>query len=277
MSYETLMVQLELGRSNAAQLGVTHELAKRMGSTVCGVAAAQPIQVVVGDGFYGGELVRQEVEAVEAEAKTAEKEFRSAMHDHADQPDWRCAMTAMPLSYPIAGLVSDADLIVVGVAQGTESSSGTSRRLDVDDLVMRVGRPVLAVPHKVKHFGFHCALVAWKDTREARRALADALPMLRQMDRVVLAAVVDMEDRETAQAGLDRMVAWLGRHSIAAESRLIAANGSDGDRLLDIAKEEQADLIVAGAYGHSRFREWVMGGVTRNLLHHSGCCVFLSH
>lgn len=278
MSYETLMVQLELGRTNAAPLSVARDLAKRMGAVVSGVAAAQPIQTgMAAEGFYGGEIVIEDTKAIGEEAGVAEKEFHDALNGGVAHPDWTMALTRYPLSERIANATANADVVVVGVAQNGESKSGPSRTVDIDDLVMRTGRPVLAVPLTVKNFGFHCALVAWKDTREARRALTDALPLLKQMEKVVLVEVTSLSDQGQAQTGLAKMVAWLGRHGIEASSRLITALGADGDRLLAVADEEGADLIVAGAYGHSRFREWVMGGVTRTLLYHSNRCVLLSH
>jgi len=278
MSYETLMVQLELGRSNAAPLGVARDVARRMGAVVSGIAAAQPIQTAVAaEGFYGGDLVIEDSQAIEVEAKTAEGEFRAAMNGDAESRDWTVAVTRFPLSDRVAAAASDADLVVVGVAQNGEGDGCGTRRVDIGDLVMRSGRPLLAVPLTIEHFGFRCAVVAWKDTREARRAVADALPMLRNMDRVVVVAVTHAGEQGPAQTGLFKMVAWLGRHGIEASSRLVLAAGNDSEQLIGAAEEEDADLIVAGAYGHSRFREWVMGGVTRALLHKGGRCLLLSH
>lgn len=278
MSYETLMVQLELGRSNAAPLGVAHDLAKRMGAVVTGVAAAQPIQTAIAaEGYYGGDIVIEDTKAIEAEAAAAEKEFHAAMNGCVAHPDWTMAVTRFPLSERIADASANADVVVVGVAQNDRNNPGPTRRIDVGDLIMRAGRPILAVPADVKNFEFRCALVAWKDTREARRALVDALPLLKMMDRVVLVEVTALSEQGPVQAGLAKMVAWLGHHGVEASSRLITALGNDGDRLLSIAEEENADLIVAGAYGHSRFREWVLGGVTRSLLQGGGRCLLLSH
>lgn len=278
MSYETLMVQVELGRSNEAPLGVTRDLAKRMGAMVSGIGAAQPIQTALAaDGLYGGDIVREDVEEIEAEAEKAEAEFHAAIDNCTDHADWTMAVTRYPLSMRIADVAGNADLVVVGVAQKGENNPGPARRVDLDDLIMRTGRPVLAVPLDVKQFRFGCAMVAWKDTREARRALADALPLLRQMDRVVVVEVTSLSDEAPVQTGLAKMVDWLARHGIEASSRRVVATGNDADRLSIAAEEEKADLIVAGAYGHSRFREWVLGGVTRNLLRHGGRCLLLSH
>jgi nucleotide-binding universal stress UspA family protein len=278
MSYATLMVQLELGRSNAAPLSVVRDLAKRLRVPVTGVAGAQPIQTaVMADGFYAGDIVREDSEWIEQEARAAEAEFRSGLTGHAEGLDWEMAVTRYPLSERIADATATADILVVGVAQGSADSSNPTRQVDVDDLVMQTGRPVLVVPLDIRHFEFRTALVAWKDTREARRALADSLPLLRLMNKVVIAAIADPVNQKAVQADLDKMVAWLARHGVAATARLALPAGADGDRLLDLADEEGAELIVAGAYGHSRFREWVLGGVTRDLLHRGRRCLLLSH
>ena len=278
MGYSTLMVQLELGRSNASPLGVAHILAKRLHASVTGVASAQPIQTaVMADGFYAGDIVREDSQWIEEEAKAAEAEFHQEMHGHPEGLSWNMTVTRYPLSERIASAAGTADLVVVGVDQKGDGLSHPSRRVDVDDLVMQTGRPVLVVPLGVETFDFRCALVAWKESREARRALTDALPLLRLMDRVVIAEIADASVQGVAQAGLDRMVAWLARHGVTAVPRLVLAAGFDSDRLITLAEEAGADLIVAGAYGHSRFREWVLGGVTRELLHHGGRCLLLSH
>lgn len=278
MSYSTLMVQLELGRSNEAPLGVAHALAKRLHVPVTGIASAQPIQTaVMADGFYAGDVVREDSDWIEQEAKVAQEEFRKALDGHPEGLDWSMSVTHQALSERIASAAATADLLVVGADQKGDGLSHPSRRVDIDDLVMQTGRPVLVVPHGVKHFDFRCALVAWKNSREARRALTDALPLLRLMDKVVIAQIADATVQGVAQAGLDKMVAWLARHGVTAVPRLVLAAGYDGDRLLTIAEEAEADLIVAGAYGHSRFREWILGGVTRELLHHGGRCLLLSH
>ena len=277
MSYETLMVQLELGRSNAAPLGVTRDLARRLQAPVTGAATAQPIQVVVGDGFYGGDIVREDSDWIDEEARAAEAEFRTGMDGHPYGLDWNMAVTRRSLSERIASVTGIADLLVVGVAQDGAKDSNWTRHVDVDDLIMQTGRPVLVVPRGVEHFDFQCALVAWKDTREARRALADALPLLRLMGRVVIAEIADPAEQGAAQAGLNKMVDWLARHGVTAVSRLVPSRGDAGDQLRALAEEEGAELIVAGAYGHSRLREWVLGGVTRTLLRHGRRCLLLSH
>ena len=120
-------------------------------------------------------------------------------------------------------------------------------------------------------------MIAWNDTTEARRAIADALPLLTQAKHVCVATVTSEADIGDAREKLAEIVLWLARHGITAHAIASPSSGDDATRLDHIADDEAADTIVAGGYGHSRVREWIMGGVTRTLLHHPTRCAFLSH
>src|SRR5581483_12012187 len=121
-----------------------------------------------------------------------------------------------------------------------------------------------------------CALVAWKDTREARRAVNDALPLLRKVKDVVVVEIIEDEaQRDSAHGRLDDVVAWLGHHGVVAAPRVFHFPESEKTR--GKLWEYGADFIIAGAYGHARLREMIFGGFTLDLLKHSPQCAFLSH
>ena len=157
-----------------------------------------------------------------------------------------------------------ADLMLTGVARGDAFDS--SRAVNTGELVLRVGRPVLVVPLAARELRLERVLVAWKDTRESRRAIVDALPLLQQARRVTLGTVAEEGDLAITRARLADVGRWLARHGVVAEQVAAPAIGDDADALWVLAQDLGADLIVAGAYGHSRLREWVLGGVTKNLL-----------
>ena len=139
----------------------------------------------------------------------------------------------------------------------------------------RAGRPVLVVPDGAATAKFETVMVAWTDTRECRRAISDALPMLHAADRVVIAEVaIDAID---ARAPIDDAAAWLARHGVDADKIVARMKGTSIDTHAAVADEVEADLVVAGAYGHSRIREWAFGGVTRDLLLRDRRCTLLSH
>jgi nucleotide-binding universal stress UspA family protein len=123
---------------------------------------------------------------------------------------------------------------------------------------------MLLVPEAGLGLGLRTVVVAWKDTREARRAVADALPLARLAERVLIVSVA--EDDEEAHAGAADVVGWYHRHDIAAEERSLPLVSDPATQLKALALEEGANVIVAGAYGHSRTREWVFGGVTHDFM-----------
>jgi nucleotide-binding universal stress UspA family protein len=119
-------------------------------------------------------------------------------------------------------------------------------------------------------------MICWKDTREARRAVSDALPLLSKVEEVVVVEAIEAESgRDAAHARVDDVISWLKRHDIAAFARVFRCPMEEDS--MEKLFQYGADLIVAGAYGHTRLREWVFGGFTRDLLHRSPVCVLLVH
>jgi len=148
------------------------------------------------------------------------------------------------------------------------------------DLVMQMGRPLLLVPDAVNRLDLRSVLVGWKDTPEARRAVADSIPLLRTAQEVTVAEIPENGASRSAAASRVRdVVAWLSRHGITAAERVPdrAHDTSAAAQFDDIAGAVGAGLIVAGAYGHSRFRELVLGGMTQHLMTQPSRCVLLSH
>ena len=263
MTYSTLMVHLELGRSNSALLQVALDFARRFDSEVIGAAGCQPMQMYYAEG-YSGDVVEREQKSIDEEIKATEMEFRSALSSKVEHVEWRSTARYGPVVEFLAHEARAADLVLTGMPRGDAFDS--SWAVNTGDLVLQVGRPVLIVPLAARELRLQQVLVGWKDTRESRRAIADALPLLRQAARVTLATVADEEDLGIARARLADVAHWLTRHGVVAEQVASPSVGEDADALWALAQDLGADLIVAGAYGHSRLREWVLGGVTKNLL-----------
>lgn len=276
MSYATLMVHLDPAGGNKARLEVAAALAERHGSTVIGVAACDPQPAPYFYGAFGDQVFEKDRARTEAELDGLGQKFRTAMQGRASSVEWRAAL-APPARY-ITREARAADLLVVGAPAGGILADPMVQ-LDIPDLVMQAGRPVLVVPPNVPPLRFHGAIVAWKDTREARRAASDALPLLRHCASVTVAAIEEGGEENLAQSrqGVDDVAAWLRRHGIAAQGLAMLSFGDPASQLETIAAEHGADVIVAGAYGHSRFSEWVFGGVTRHLLTRVPRCLLLSH
>jgi len=269
------MVHLELGQSNATVLGVAAHLAERFGAGVIGISAAQPMQVDYSAGYPCEPLIEQDRAQKAHEAQRAEAEFRAALQGRVAWLDWRAAVVTGSLSGYLAEEARCADLVLTGVTSGAVLDA--SRRTAVSGLVMELGRPMLLVPPGLQGLGLQRIVIRWRETRESRRAAVDALPLLRQAAYVGVAEIVGEQELPAARLRLADVAAWLRRHGITAETLPRSAYCDGAAGLGGIAAEQGADMVVAGAYGHSRLREWALGGVTRNLLLHPDRCMFLSH
>jgi nucleotide-binding universal stress UspA family protein len=167
-----------------------------------------------------------------------------------------------------------ADLIV---------TSRASQNGWIDDVAERAaiesGRPVIVLPEEGDLLSIGREItIAWKSSKEATRAAFDALPLLRKSRRVCLLTVLEDGVENTDLALSAELLASLSRHGVEAEIESIPRIGSSvGHDLLDYAKSRNQDLLVMGLYGHSRFREFFLGGASRDVLGHMSVPVFLSH
>jgi nucleotide-binding universal stress UspA family protein len=277
MTYASLMVSVPLGRSNEALLRVTARLAERFQSGVIGVAACRPIQAVCSDYAVPAKLFEEDRKQIAIQLKAAEAEFRSALQAHARHLEWRPRTTMSALSVHLAREARSADLVLAGI-DNSPSPLDPTRHVDARDLVMQIGRPVLFVPTAAAVATFDRVLVGWKDTRESQRAIADALPFLARATQVTVAGIAAQEELAEVRTQLAEVTGWLEHHGVAAPRSLAAtARGTHANELGALAEELGADLIVAGAYGHSRQRDWVLGGVTSDLLLRADRCSLMSH
>jgi nucleotide-binding universal stress UspA family protein len=273
MTYATLMVHLELEHPNDARLQIAGDLADRFDAKLIGIAACDPQPPYYVHGSFASGLVAHERDEVEKRMADTQARFRAATERRAREIEWRGALER-PTDY-VAREARAADLVITG-ANRDGALLDPLRRLDPSDFVMQVGRPVIVVPPEAEYLRLKNVLVAWKDTREARRAVYDALPLLRRAKEVSVLEVIEGDaDRRAAQTRVDDVAAWLGRHDVTAFGDVMhATNEAD---LFDKLSQADADLVVAGAYGHSRLREWVLGGVTHDLLTRSERCSLVAH
>lgn len=174
----------------------------------------------------------------------------------------------------MARLSRGVDLIVAGGAP----LDRPSRSADTAELVMRCGRPVLVAPPWGGKLRAEVVVVAWKDTRESRGAVADALPFLKAAEAVSVIEVCDYDADAEAELHTFEAVRYLRRHGVTAHAKaIIAPPERVATELNIVAQAIDADLIVAGAYGHTRLGEWLFGGVTRSLIHEPERFALLSH
>jgi nucleotide-binding universal stress UspA family protein len=276
MSYKTVMVSLALDRSNEACLAVAGDLAERFKARVIGIAVSdiRP-SLYFAEGYYAQTVLEEETAAIRKRLSELETEFRTSVSSRAKSLEWRSALT---LSIPyVMQHVRAADVIVVG--QRTEPLVDPSVAVDPSDLAMQGGRPLIVVPPTVQWLDPRSVLVAWKDVREARRAVFDALPILATAKEVTITEMPEQGvDRAEALSHVEDVAGWLRGHGILANAVVpeVESEVAIAEQLDKVAANVGAGVVIAGAYGHSRFREWILGGVTRHLAAESGRCAFLS-
>jgi nucleotide-binding universal stress UspA family protein len=176
----------------------------------------------------------------------------------------------------VLGHARTADLVV---AAQSDRSWQSTLYLDVADrLAVESGRPVLIVANGPPRQGFgKRVLVAWNARREAARAVFDALPLLRRAEQVKAVTVDQQEQESTVAAPAGDICAALARHGVKCVSDRVGPRASVGHTLLTHAAEHGSDLLVMGCYGHSRLREFVLGGASRHVLEHMAIPVLMSH
>ena len=275
MTYATVMVSLALDESNEARLEAAGQIAERFDSGIVGIAAAQfspPVYFTSGE--QAQNLSDQGQALIKKRMSELEVQFREATKNRAKYVEWRCA-----IDFPARYILQEARCADIIVSGGQSNALSDPFALaSPKDLVMQAGRPLLIAPDNVSWLDLRSVLMAWKDTPEARRAIAYSLPMLRKAKEVTVAEIVeDGDNRSAAVSRVRDVVAWLSRHGVSA-SEVVPEDGGDVIAQLDaIAANVGAGVVVAGAYGHSRFRELILGGMTQHLMTQSSRCVLLSH
>ncbi|WP_046864129.1 universal stress protein [Microvirga massiliensis] len=279
MSYGSLLVHVENGSTSSdARLALAVALADRFDAALIGVAA-EAVRPPPVDGMGGallvGDIMVAEDEQIQADLEAAEQRFRAHPGVQDLETDWRAAV-GRPVEV-LAREARAADLLVIG-RDLERLRAGSYRALDPGEMVMAAGRPVLVVPSGAQRLSADHVLVGWKDAREARRALWDASPFLRAAEEVHVVEVAAEAALDDATDRVRDVVRHLERHAVKARGEVrTQREASAAGELLLVAEQHGADLIVAGAYGHTRLREWVFGGVTRDLLRNSPKCCLLAH
>jgi nucleotide-binding universal stress UspA family protein len=278
MTFKTIAVHLDDGPRCAIRVALAASLATRFEGMLVGITPTGVPDVILNmntplpDGLEVIAVslaeLRQRAEAtahafdaqcealgIRAESRVVVEEALDAMVEHG-----RCS-----------------DLIVVGQADRNHAPDGLAFDFPQQAL-LHAGPPVLIVPCAGVFASVgQTVLVAWKGTREAANAVRNALPVLRSARRVTLVEVGDAPDRPAGDDSLMSAKAWLESHGIDVHAHREIALASVGAQLLSRAGAIGADLIVCGGYGHSRLREWMLGGVTRHLLEHMKVPVLFSH
>lgn len=272
MEIRTIVVGLTIDNVDPALIGFAADLARTHKAGLIGFAAAEPpVVATMGAGDVAAALYTEQLNEIEASVTAAQTTFADQVPAGIDH-QWVGGVQQPALG--LIGAARKADLIVIG-SPGEQRDDGY-RTIDLGTLLLSAGRPVLIAAVGAPTLKASAIIVAWKDTKEARRAIVDALPLLQKADDVQVVVISEGNLGEERDSMLDA-VAWLKSHAVMARGDVLPNRGGPAQSILDAAKSAGADLIVSGAYGHSRLREWLVGGMTRDLLAAPGIHRFLSN
>ena len=273
MSYAALMVYVDIEGIPEQGVRIASELARKFDAALIGVSARAVPPPFVAEGVIIEQTTEADIGRMQASLAKRGNWFRGVVGEGKDI-EWRSA-----LDFPGDFLVREArsaDLVIIG--QQTQGRHDDQRTLDPGKVLLNVGRPVLLIAPGVVSLRTEHVVVAWKDTREARQAVLDAIPFLRVFRRVSVVEVCDRDEKENALVRINDVVRYLQRKNVKADPRpILHRDRSDANHLFQFALDEGADLLVAGAYGHSRLGEWIFGGMTREILSSSPICCLMSH
>lgn len=276
MTYRAILAHAEADPAAEPRLKLAAQLANDFEAVLIGAAAETFDPAGYGASYanISGDLVLAEAKAVEDDLKVAESRFRAVAEQVRAGAEWR-SYAGMPADM-LARQSRAADLIVAGPRRN--EPMGFHNRADPGDLIMHAGRPVLIAPLAMDTLDASSIVIAWKDTRESRRAVSDALPFLERAKQLLIVEVCEDKDEVSARIRVQDVADHLGRHGVRASTavRAHSAGASVAKAVLDAARMQNAGLIVAGAYGHARMREWIFGGVTLELLNQDRRAVLLS-
>jgi nucleotide-binding universal stress UspA family protein len=280
MAYKTILVHLDDSKACAKRTQAALDLAARQDAHLVGLYIAVEFAAPA---YLAAQLPSDLIERQAAEAKERADKVLATF----DETARRAGVRAEPRSTrAYADEVEDllglhgryADLVVLG--QHDPDDARSMGEAAVEHAVLAIGRPMLIVPYVGAAAGFgQRPLLLWDASREAASAVDDALPLLQGAKRV---DVLSVNPRggirgHGEEPGAD-IATVLSRHGIKAEARhVVTKELSIADTILSSASDLGSDLLVMGAYGHSRFRELVLGGVTRSVLQHLAMPALMSH
>jgi nucleotide-binding universal stress UspA family protein len=252
-------------------------VAETFGAHVSGVAFVY--EPVIPGSVLGGvptDLIEAQREENSKTARAAVQRFEAASTQAGVSAETRILDASIAGAADLFGRIARRfDLAVVGQAQPEE---GASQELLIEGVLFDSGRPVIIVPYVQKRgLRLERVLVCWDGSRPATRAIADALPFLQRAKAIDIVVVSGERGKGRELAGTN-MARHLGRHGLEVEiKRLVAGEVDVQSAIQALVADSGAEFMVMGGYGHSRLREFILGGVTRTILSSMTVPVLMSH
>jgi nucleotide-binding universal stress UspA family protein len=272
-----IIVNLSVARNGSTVGNYAVSVAAALQTHLTGVAFIyDPVVPISGTGYIPADVIESQRADNETAAEAAIKDFTAATD--------RAGISAEPqmLTASLTGagdqfarMARHFDLAIVGQAQPEMS---TMEQIIGETTLFESGRPIIMVPYIQKApFKSGNVMICWDGSRTAARAVADAIPILGESSRIEIVSVTSERGKEDEIEGVD-IGQHLARHGLKVDVHRISGGNIDvADALLSHAADSAADLLVMGGYGHSRLREFVLGGVTRSIFQSMTLPVLLSH
>jgi nucleotide-binding universal stress UspA family protein len=275
MPGQDILIVVDNEASVARRLAPVAALAKRVETRLTGMfVTGLPLTNAYADLQGWAQLLDTYLVAQRAEALKAERAFRAELARLNLTGDWHCRES--DVTEGVVAMARLHDLVVLGQPDPDDSANGAQP----GEIVLSSGRPVLLVPYagEVSELGRHI-LVAWNGTREAARALHDALFLIDGAETVTVLEIDPPDDGDgDPELRAARVVAALARRGVTAKAEAAVSGDTPvADVILSTAADLTADLIVMGGWGHSRLREFVLGGASRDILREMTVPVLMSH
>jgi len=274
MAIKDILVHVDTQPGSEDRIAFAASLAKKHKAHLTGlhVKAEVVIPVTENDVIVPESLIEDQERVIELQALAAKNQFDSAVGANAIDSEWRIGRG--PAAAALRHHAHAADLIIVG-QQHPDATDGQ----DVPEGVLQdTGCPTLIMPYAGVGPTFaENVMVAWDDSAPAARAVHDSLPLMAHAKRVTIVAIRAKDD-ESAGDPCAEICAHLLRHGVMAEGVILQKDGAKiSDMLLAHAADQGCDLLVMGSYGHSRWREFIFGGVTEDMLEKTTIPIFTSH
>ncbi len=278
MGLNDIVVYVDGTEAAKARVGFAVALAKEHGAHLAGIAFAPTALLPLYGADVGFADMTEVLESVKTQGANALQAFEASAKSQGVSAEARL-MQGMSEEFPhdFAHAASHVDLAILGQPRDGDPLIGQYAL--VERCLFASGRPVIIVPAAPEKLALKGTIVAaWDGSAEAARAINDALTFLKPAARVVLLVGVTAGQGEERAPPTDDMIAHLKRHGVMAEAmRVKASEGDVGRLLLSTAKSLGADMMVMGAFHHSRWREFILGGVTLTVLEEATIPLFMAH
>ncbi len=277
MTLKHILLHVDDSQACPIRIDAAVELARSQGAHLTGLYVSPQVTIpIYAEAQIGPEILQAQRDAAQTRTEIAETVFREKTDGSGLNVEWRNQEGELSRTLNLHARYTD--LVITGQVDKQDPTCPDTRL--PEKVVLESGRPILVIPYigASRPIGRRI-LVAWNGTREAVRALNDALPLMAQAETVEVVAVNPVSGEEGhGEIPCADICLHLARHGVSAEAHALRAEDVKvGDALLSWAADRSTDLIVMGAYGHSRFREMVLSGVSRHIFRHMTVPVLMSH